>query len=949
MSDRQPPKFGLTMIENAASPPTGPSSMSGVGAKPRRWHQSVAGRLLVAFLLIVALTVAGTTLSIFRFSTLNDVLHRLVDVSLPAVKIALEIEARAVQVTGAASQLRNAEDGVALFGQTEKISGQIERLWGGLTALRAMVGDAPANIRLQEQVAAIDAKVGELNRAVGTKIILASRRQQLADELAEALYALSSTIYEFKRTIADAPLANDLIADISKQVLMLDTLAAQVTTASKTQQLDTLRERFVDAKGRLNDDLTGLRRMLTPGGSSMTELQTSIEALLDQVGGDKGLLVSRQEELRAVRLIDSLQETLQGLGDDLRDQVQALVRAAETESSQASERSVGEIAQSRLWLILIAVSSLLLAVLVMWQFVFRYVVTRLRELSHSMLAVAQGNLATPIPAAGPDELGDMSRALTVFRDNAREIRAAREEAERSRAAAEAASRTKSAFLANMSHELRTPLNAIIGYSEILVEDAADRGDKTSIADLEKIQGAGKHLLSLINDILDLSKIEAGRMDIYLEQVFLSMLIGEVKSIVEPMVRKNDNQLAIECAHDIGSMRTDLVKLKQSLINLLSNAAKFTKQGKVTLRVSRERADDGQAWVKFAVSDSGIGMTDEQMGRLFQAFTQADSSTTRTYGGTGLGLTITKHFCAMLGGSIDVKSKSGQGATFTISLPDRSAKQVAAEFADRVAPSSEQVQRSISVLVVDDDPVTHDVLSATLGKEGYHVMHARDGNEAIEMMRATPPDIVTLDVMMPEIDGWSVLGIMKSDPELEHIPVIMLTIVDDRNLGFSLGASEFMTKPVDRNKLIMLLRKFAPTADRSVVLVVDDDADVRQVVKSAIEGAGLKSAEVVNGRAALSWLDDNPMPALVLLDLMMPEVDGFEFLERIREDERFATLPVVVLTAKDLTDAERNFLAERTLLVLSKGAQPITSLGGALAAIAGRNRVRQPNMNRDEQQ
>jgi CheY-like chemotaxis protein/nitrogen-specific signal transduction histidine kinase len=513
----------------------------------------------------------------------------------------------------------------------------------------------------------------------------------------------------------------------------------------------------------------------------------------------------------------------------------------------------------------------------------------------------------------------MSRALTVFRDNAREIRAAREEAERSRAAAEAASRTKSAFLANMSHELRTPLNAIIGYSEILVEDAADRGDKTSIADLEKIQGAGKHLLSLINDILDLSKIEAGRMDIYLEQVFLSMLIGEVKSIVEPMVRKNDNQLAIECAHDIGSMRTDLVKLKQSLINLLSNAAKFTKQGKVTLRVSRERADDGQAWVKFAVSDSGIGMTDEQMGRLFQAFTQADSSTTRTYGGTGLGLTITKHFCAMLGGSIDVKSKSGQGATFTISLPDRSAKQVAAEFGDRAAPSSEQVQRSISVLVVDDDPVTHDVLSATLAKEGYHVMHARDGNEAIEMMRATPPDIVTLDVMMPEIDGWSVLGIMKSDPELEHIPVIML------------------------------LRKFAPTADRSVVLVVDDDADVRQVVKSAIEGAGLKSAEVVNGRAALSWLDDNPMPALVLLDLMMPEVDGFEFLERIREDERFATLPVVVLTAKDLTDAERNFLAERTLLVLSKGAQPITSLGGALAAIAGRNRVRQPNMNRDEQQ
>jgi signal transduction histidine kinase/CheY-like chemotaxis protein len=924
--------------------------MSDVGAKPRRWHQGVAGRLLIAFLLIVALTVAGTVLSIFRFSTLNDVLHRLVDVSLPAVKIALEIEARAIQVTGAASQLRNAEDGVALFGQTEKITAQIERLWAGLTTLRTMVGeDAPVNTRLQEQVAAIDAKVGELNRAVSAKIILASRRLQLADDLAEAVYALSGTIYEFKRTIEGAPLANLLIADISKQLLVLDTLAAQVTTASKTQQLDELRRRFVDGKERVNDDLTGLRRMFAADDSGISELQTSIEAVLDQIGGDKGLLVARQEELRAVRLIDTLQGALQGLGDDFRDQVQVLVRQAEAESSQAFDRSVAEITESRLWLILIAVSSLLLAVLVMWQFVVRYVVTRLRELSHSMLAVAQGHLTTPIPAAGPDELGDMSRALTVFRDNAREIRAAREEAERSRAEAEAASRTKSAFLANMSHELRTPLNAIIGYSEILVEDATDRGDKTSIADLEKIQGAGKHLLGLINDILDLSKIEAGRMDVYLEQVFLNVLIDEVKSIVEPMVRKNDNRLAIECAPDIGSMRTDLVKLKQGLINLLSNAAKFTKQGKVTLRVWRQREGDGRTSVKFAVADTGIGMNDEQMARLFQAFTQADSSTTRTFGGTGLGLAITKHFCTMLGGSIDVASKPGQGATFTISLPDRAAKHVAAEVDDRAAPSSGKMQRSISVLVVDDDPVVHDVLATTLGKEGYHVLHAHDGNEALTIMRKTPPDIVTLDVMMPGIDGWSVLGIMKSEPGLEHIPVIMLTIVDDRNLGFSLGASEFMTKPVDRSKLIALLRKLTPSAGRSVVLVVDDDADVRRVVKSAIEGVGLKSAEVGHGRAALNWLDENPLPALVVLDLMMPEVDGFEFLERVRGDERFADLPVVVLTAKELTQAERNFLVERTLLVLSKGAQPITSLGRALAAIAGRNRGRQPNVARDQRQ
>ena len=567
--------------------------------------------------------------------------------------------------------------------------------------------------------------------------------------------------------------------------------------------------------------------------------------------------------------------------------MQALVQQAETESGETADRSMNEIAQSKWWLILIALASLLLAVLVVWQFVLRYVVRRLTELSRSMLAIAQGNLGAPIPAAGPDELGDMSRSLAVFRENAREIRSAREQAEKSRAEAEAASRTKSAFLANMSHELRTPLNAIIGYSEILVEDATDRGDKTSIADLEKIQGAGKHLLGLINDILDLSKIEAGRMDVYLEQVFLSRLVDEVKTIVDPMIKKNDNRLVIDCPVDIGSLRTDVTKLKQSLINLLSNAAKFTKQGDVTLKISRETSEDGQPWVKIAISDSGIGMTEEQVGRLFQAFTQADSSTTRNFGGTGLGLTITKHFCTMLGGKIDVRQHARQG--FDIhSEPAGSAVQAGRDGGRRHRlPVSDASPHSISVLVVDDDPVVHDVLSSTLSKEGYRLMHARDGHQALEIMRKTPPDIVTLDVMMPKVDGWSVLGIMKSDPALEHIPVIMLTIVDDRNLGFSLGASEFMTKPIDRNKLIGLLRKFAPSGDGTVVLIVDDDPDVRGVVRSAIEGVGLQTAEVNNGRVALDWLKQNPMPSLVLLDLMMPEVDGFEFLERIRSDETLA--------------------------------------------------------------
>ncbi|QIB35608.1 response regulator [Ancylobacter pratisalsi] len=563
--------------------------------------------------------------------------------------------------------------------------------------------------------------------------------------------------------------------------------------------------------------------------------------------------------------------------------------------------------------------------------------TPLTEGREFYLPRADGTEICTMVSHEPLEFRGSSAVIATFVDISDRVRMEQQLRE-AKEAAESASRVKSAFLANMSHELRTPLNAIIGYSEILSEDAADEGNTAMVADLDKIQGAGKHLLGLINDILDLSKIEAGRMDVYLEQVFLARMVDEVKTIVGPMMAKNENRFVIDCPIDIGSLRTDVTKLKQSLINLLSNAAKFTKNGEVALHLSRHQGEEGPV-IRFDVTDSGIGMNDEQMGRLFQAFTQADSSTTRNFGGTGLGLTITKHFAAMLGGTIAVRSTPGEGSTFTIELPLERDAAAAVDLPDidSAAPAD---PGAITVLVVDDDPAVHEVLAATLGKEGYVLRHARDGVEALNIMRHDPPDIVTLDVMMPKIDGWSVLGIMKSEPALEHIPVIMLTIVDDRNLGYSLGAAEYMTKPVDRQRLIALIHKFAPGDDHSV-LVVDDDPQVRAMVSKTIEGVGLHPIEAANGQKALDWLYAHPRPSLVLLDLMMPEMDGFSFLEHVRGKPEFDDLPIVVLTAKELTEDERSFLARNTLLILSKSAQPLGTLGAALANIAGHGTPARP--------
>jgi signal transduction histidine kinase/FixJ family two-component response regulator len=376
--------------------------------------------------------------------------------------------------------------------------------------------------------------------------------------------------------------------------------------------------------------------------------------------------------------------------------------------------------------------------------------------------------------------------------------------------AEQANRAKSAFLANMSHELRTPLNAIIGYSEMLEEEVQDSGKVGNVQDLRKIQRAGKHLLSLINDVLDLSKIEAGKMGLHLETFDIAAMIDEIVTTLKPAIAKNSNALELRIPEDVGMMRADVTKVRQILLNLLSNACKFTDHGTISLDVDRSTIA-GQDWIRFRVGDTGIGITGKQRENLFQEFTQADVSIARKYGGTGLGLAISHRFVQLMKGRIAVESLPGQGSTFTVQLPAEVAiEQVentpTAGSSNATGMPSETKANTDTILVIDDDLAVRDLMSRSLSKLGFRVVAAASGEEGLRLAKQLHPLVITLDVIMPDWDGWTVLNKLKADPELAEIPVIMVTIVDNEAMGRDLGASSYLIKPVDRERLVTLIER-----------------------------------------------------------------------------------------------------------------------------------------------
>lgn len=503
------------------------------------------------------------------------------------------------------------------------------------------------------------------------------------------------------------------------------------------------------------------------------------------------------------------------------------------------------------------------------------------------------------------------------------------ELEMARDAAEKANLAKSQFIANMSHELRTPLSAVIGYSEMLQEELEERGDDELIDDMRKIESNARHLLGLINDVLDLSKIEAEKMDVYIENFGVADMVRDVASTVDTLFAKKENAFSLELEggeQALGAMRSDITKVRQCLINLLSNASKFTERGAIRLHVARATRESAD-WLTFSVADSGIGMTEEQLANLFERFAQADASTTRRFGGSGLGLAITRSFCTMLGGAIRVESKYGEGTTFSIDLPAEAPQ--AATFAS-VDETAAMDAPSHGVLIVDDDAATRDLLARFLQKEGFPIRAASDGKTGLDLARQMRPRVILLDVTMPRMDGWSVLRELKADPELCTIPVVMVTIIDEQNLAFTLGASDYLLKPIEWDRLKGVMDKLKTANPASSALIVDDDPDARQRLASMLSKNGWTIAQAQNGVAALEELAKQK-PDLILLDLMMPEMDGFSFLREMRANPEWRDVPVVVLTAKDITAADRKRLLPDADRIIQKGKLDLRDLSTELQA------------------
>jgi len=497
-------------------------------------------------------------------------------------------------------------------------------------------------------------------------------------------------------------------------------------------------------------------------------------------------------------------------------------------------------------------------------------------------------------------------------ERTRELEAANQELQQANLKIREADRLKSEFLANMSHELRTPMNAIIGFTRLVRRKSADVLPTKQRENLEKVEISANQLLGLINDILDLSKIEAGKMILSTSPFDLASLVGACFATVEPMVKTDRVRLVKEVPGNLPEVLSDQDKLKQIIINLLSNALKFTEEGEVKLSAVLE-----DSLLKIAVFDTGIGIPSHALQYIFDEFRQVDGSSTRRYGGTGLGLSITKKLAHLLGGTIDVSSVEGEGSTFTVTIPLERREDVPAEEvkSDQEVLARAEMSGKKVLLAIDDDPNVLILLRENLEEEGYYIVGALSGDEGVQKARDLQPFAITLDILMPHKDGWEVLNDLKADPATRHIPVIVLSIIDNRELGFSLCAFDYLVKPFDKATILSALQR-ASRAPTNRVLVVDDEPDAVNLITQLLEDEGYQIKGAYSGEEAIHALEDE-VPDIILLDLLMPQMDGFDVIQRIKTNPDWSDIPIVVVTAKDLTDADWEFLRQRVDKIIRK--------------------------------
>jgi signal transduction histidine kinase/CheY-like chemotaxis protein len=801
---------------------------------------------------------------------------------------------------------------------------------------------------------------------IGRRVMLLNARKLQAGHHGELLVLAMEDVTERRRSEAEVraieTYAQNIVDTVREPLLILDT-TLRVRSANRAfyetfrVSIDETEDRLIYRLGNGQWDIPALRTLLediVPQSSVFNDFELEhdfpeigrrimlLNARTLQAGSHGELLVLAMEDVterrRAEAELEAIETYAQDIVDTVRKPLLILDPALRVRSANRAFYETFHVSQTE-------TENRLIYELGNAQWDIPALRTLLEDIIPAESVFNDFELEHDFPSIGRRvmllnarklQAGHHGELLVLGLEDVTERRCAEEDTAKAREAAESANKTKSLFLANMSHELRTPLNAILGYSEMLLEEAAEMELAPSFgADLEKIGSAGRHLLALINDILDLSKIEAGKMELFLEDFDVAELIAEVASTIRPMVETNANTLNLQVAPDLGHMHADQMKVRQGLYNLLSNAVKFTQDGTVTVTALRETMDE-QEWMVFRVTDTGIGLGPDQIVRLFQDFTQADTSTTRRFGGTGLGLALTRRFCQMMGGDVTVHSVPGEGSVFTIKLPvvvseagldpaPEAAPEAAAEGGEGAAAASEDcgngegaeaLTESGCVLVIDDDPVQRDLMKRFLGKEGFNVRAAAGGREGLRLARQLHPVAITLDVMMPEMDGWSVLRALKADAALRDIPVVMLTMVDDPDRGFALGASDYATKPVNRQRLSRILRKHTCPHPPCPVLLVDDDAAARALTRKVLEKEGWKVCEAANGVEALACLE-RERPNLILLDLMMPVMDGFEFAEHVRLHEEWSSIPIVVLSAHDLSAADRLRLNGHVESVLKK--------------------------------